>query len=92
METSAMAARLRGLHCAHKVAVKMKRDPDRQLISAGVRTSLRCPRIDVYTWRGGTVLMTPQEECACGNQPDLHTAPGQDTITLNNPDMSTLKL
>lgn len=91
METSAMAARHRGLHCAHKVAVKIKSDPDRKLICAGVRTSLRCPRIDVSTWRGGTVLMTPQEQRACGNQPDLHTGPCEDTITLNVPDTSTLK-
>lgn len=37
----------------------------RRLICAGVRTSPRCPLIEVYTWRGGTVLMTPQEERVC---------------------------
>lgn len=66
MKTSAIAARHRGLHCGHKVAIKkIVRDPERRLIGAVVRTSPRCPLIDVYTWRGGTVLMTPQEERVC---------------------------
>lgn len=40
------------------------------ILSARVRTSPRCPWVDVYTWRGGTVLMCPQEElCGCEATP-----------------------